>query len=311
MTLSNIITFDLLRYYDSKIKAWIKNLKASASQDGLLSKEDYSKLESLQSGAQVNTIEGIQVNGSLVQPDANKKVNIEVPTDYYTQNEVDSKDTSILENILGRIWSNKKADGSGNFQTKYNHADGSYAQMWNESDGGGSQYYNKTKDVISYVGVNDGAGNDIFAQIYAKNKGTNTGVRINVTPNGAYYNVTNSINTDARYEIATKGDIQDFAGTVPTSLSAFTNDSNFVNETQVDNKIATAVSSAVKYKGTVETIEDLPTSNQKNGDMYNVRATDMNYVWNADETKWDPQAPTIVLETATTAQIEELFAEED
>jgi hypothetical protein len=78
--------------------------------------------------------------------------------------------------------------------------------MWNESDGGGAQYFNKQANVVSYIGVNDGADN-LYAQIYAKNKATNTGVRINVTPNGAYYNVTNSINMDPSYEIATKGDI--------------------------------------------------------------------------------------------------------
>ena len=67
------------------------------------------------------------VNGSNLVIDANKKVNIEVPTDFYSQGEVDAKDTSVLENILGKLWSNKKGDNTGNFQTKYEHVDGSYA----------------------------------------------------------------------------------------------------------------------------------------------------------------------------------------
>ena len=306
MTLSNIITFDLLSHYDSKLKQWIKNLKASLSQDGLMSKEDYEKLSNIEVGSQANVLEGVLVNGTNLTIDANKKVNIEVPTDFYTQGEVDAKDTSILENILGKLWSNKKGDNTGNFQTKYEHANGSYASMWNESDGGGAQYFNKDENVISYIGVNDGAGNDIYAQIYAKNKANNTGVRINVTPTGAYYNVMNGISTDARYEIATKGDIVAVQGEIPTNLSSFTNDANFLTATEIENRISTALTSAVVYKGSVADVANLPTENVKNGDMYNVQNSDYNYVYNG--TGWDIVAPIINIETATEAQIESLFA---
>ena len=106
---------------------------------------------------------------------------------------------------------------NGYFYTKKDNNDGSYALLWNESDGGGSQYYNKTADMISYVGVNDGNPDGIAVQIYSKYKeGTgentvkNSGVRINVNPNGAYY--TKGTNTTATggsvsNEIAVKGDI--------------------------------------------------------------------------------------------------------
>ena len=40
MTISDIITFDLLSRYDGKIKNWIRALKATTTQDGLMSKED-------------------------------------------------------------------------------------------------------------------------------------------------------------------------------------------------------------------------------------------------------------------------------
>lgn len=306
MTLSNIITFDLLSHYDSKLKQWIKNLKASLTEDGLMAKEDFAKLSNIETGAQANVLEGVLVNGSNLVIDANKKVNIEVPTDFYSKGEVDAKDTSVLENVLGKLWSNKKGDNTGNFQTKYEHQDGSYAQMWNESDGGGSQYYNKESNVISYVGVNNGAGNDVYAQIYAKNKVTNTGVRINVTPTGAYYNVTNGINNDPRYEIATKGDIIAVQGEVPSNLSEFTNDANFLTATEIEQRISAALTSVITYKGSVATVEDLPSENVNNGDMYNVQGSDHNYIYNGEG--WDIMAPIITIETATEAQIESLFA---
>lgn len=107
---------------------------------------------------------------------------------------------------------------NGYFYTKKDNNDGSYALLWNESDGGGSQYYNKNADIISYVGVNDGDVNGVAVQIYSKFKdgtiaGTvkNSGVRINVNPNGAYYTKgtdTTATGGSVNNEIAVKADIE-------------------------------------------------------------------------------------------------------
>ena len=78
--------------------------------------------------------------------------------------------------------------------------------------------------------------------------------------------------------------------TVPVNVSQLTNDSNFQTKTQVDAAIATAVASAVRYKGTVANRAALP-SNAEAGDMYNLQDTGMNVVWSG--TAWDDQAPTI------------------
>lgn len=61
---------------------WVKKVdlvKASASADGLMSKEDFSKLSGIASGAQVNVIESVSVNGTALTPDANKGVDVTVP----------------------------------------------------------------------------------------------------------------------------------------------------------------------------------------------------------------------------------------
>lgn len=61
---------------------WVKKAdltKASASADGLMSKEDYSKLAAIATGAEVNTIESVKVNGTALTPDANKAVDVTVP----------------------------------------------------------------------------------------------------------------------------------------------------------------------------------------------------------------------------------------
>lgn len=69
----------------------------------------------------------------------------------------------------------------------------------------------------------------------------------------------------------------------------------------VDNAISTAVASAVVYKGTKAAVANLPSTGNKTGDMWNVSADGMNYVW--DGTKWDAQAPTFSVTAITNAEI--------
>lgn len=86
--------------------------------------------------------------------------------------------------------------------------------------------------------------------------------------------------------------------TIPTKTSDLTNDSGFIDKsvndlvnyykktetytkTEVDNK----VSSVYKYKGSVATFADLPSTGQVIGDVYNVEEDGSNYAWNG--TIWD------------------------
>lgn len=68
--------------------------------------------------------------------------------------------------------------------------------VWNEESGGGFQVKNTEANVISFIGVNNGAGdNNIWAQFYgkyitndpAKGQVANSGTRINFTNDGVYY----------------------------------------------------------------------------------------------------------------------------
>ncbi len=76
------------------------------------------------------------------------------------------------------------------------------------------------------------------------------------------------------------------------------------------------LTSAVIYKGSVETYDDLPSDDVKNGDMYNVEQADAshgidagsNVVWNG--TSWDVMAPMVVFEGIANDEIDSLFASE-
>ena len=63
---------------------------------------------------------------------------------------------------------------------------GNRALVFNETDGGGAKFEN-ADGTHSFVGVNDGGHGGIAAQIYAKNKDTNVGARLNISDTGIFY----------------------------------------------------------------------------------------------------------------------------
>lgn len=82
--------------------------------------------------------------------------------------------------------------------------------------------------------------------------------------------------------------------------------SNKATTSYVDSAISTAVASAVVYKGSKSAVANLPSSGNKTGDMWNVSADGMNYVW--DGTKWDAQAPTFSITAITSTEIDTILA---
>lgn len=84
---------------------WAKKTDlASASANGLMSSADFTKLSGIETGAQVNVLESITVNGSVL-PVAGKNVSMTVPTktsdltndsDYQTGTEVDAAIASAI-----------------------------------------------------------------------------------------------------------------------------------------------------------------------------------------------------------------------
>lgn len=139
--------------------------------------------------------------------------------------------------------------------------------------------------------------------------------------------------------VAFTGAYSDLTGK-PTNVSAFTNDAEYVNltemqnylptalpeygyqtasdvrtivtgygyqtSTQVQNAINTAVSAVYKYKGSKATYADLPASGNKTGDVWNVTATGMNYVWTG--TAWDALGSELSVEVITNSEIDTIVA---
>lgn len=76
---------------------------------------------------------------------------------------------------------------------------------------------------------------------------------------------------------------------------------------QVQSAINSSMTSAVIFKGTVSTEGDLPTENNKNGDMYNISsassygAAGMNVAW--DGKAWDAMGASFTVEAASASEI--------
>ena len=68
-----------------------KLILATAEKDGLMSKEDFAKLTGIAAGAQVNVIEGIQLDGADLSVGEDKKVNVALADTYLKKADAESK----------------------------------------------------------------------------------------------------------------------------------------------------------------------------------------------------------------------------
>lgn len=65
------------------------------------------------------------------------------------------------------------------------------------------------------------------------------------------------------------------------------------------------ISSVYKYKGSVATVSELPSTENVVGDVWNVAETDMNYGWTGES--WDPLGQPFQIESISVTEIDELM----
>ena len=119
-------------------------------------------------------------------------------------------------------------DSTGVFNTVATAQDGTYSKIWNElNSGGGSQIYNAPRNFLSYVGVNKSSASDpVDVQIYAKDKSTNIGTRLNVSATDGMFYLKNckNLGVPAGREVVVKDDIAGFAEATEVDKKATTID---------------------------------------------------------------------------------------
>ena len=304
MTISDIITFDLLSRYDGKIKNWIKALKASTTQDGLMSKEDKATLDGLVStGGQANVIEDVTVNGQT-STITNKVAAITIPEASTSASGVmSSGDKTKLNNIAANAEVNQNAFSNVKVGSTTIQADSKTDTLELVAGGNVTLTPDASGDKVTIAAQDTTYDNATTSAAGLMSSDDKT--KLNNVAAGAQVNVIESIEYDgAAVSISGKK-----ATITPNKdLSNYNNaTTKFQSESQVDTKIANALTSAVIYNGSVAKYSDLPSTGVQNGWLYNVTESDMNYVWNSTSNAWDPQSPTVTIAAATTAQIDSLF----
>ena len=97
------------------------------------------------------------------------------------------------------------------------------SMLWNESSGGGAMITNENAGKKSFIGVNNGDGdNEIWVQGYAKNIANNTGARITLSTEGFYYtkNQNNGSYTNLD-EVLTKRDANSIRMVIDSAILDF------------------------------------------------------------------------------------------
>ena len=194
-----------------------------------------------------------------------------------------TNDTKIINNI----WSNSTMSG-GYFKTKNTQADTSYGQLWNENSGGGIQYYNKPENILSFVGVNKSSASDMVdVQIYAKDKTSNIGTRVNVSATEGMYYLKNCKNLGfpAEREVAVISDINTLDGKISseenTRIEADNSLSNLISQEEAsriekDYKLSQEIITEVNRAEAAE--ENLDDSKANKSDVYTKAEADTKYL---------------------------------
>ena len=91
---------------------------------------------------------------------------------------------------------------------------------------------------------------------------------------------------------------------IPTKTSDLTNDSGFLTAHQDLSAYAlkSDLASMYKYKGSVATVANLPSTGNTTGDVYNVESTGMNYAWNGSA--WDALGESVQITAITNAELD-------
>ena len=97
------------------------------------------------------------------------------------------------------------------------------SMIWNESSGGGSMFTNEDAGKKSFIGVNNGDGdNEIWLQGYAKNISSNIGTRITLSTEGFYYTKNQANGSyNAGNEVVTQSELAPVGAKVNSAYDYF------------------------------------------------------------------------------------------
>ena len=278
------LDYNGVAYLWEKIKAGLSGKVDKVDGKGL-STNDYTagektKLANIASGAQVNVLEGIQKNGTTVTV-TNKIANISVPTA-----------TSDLTNDSGFITTNDipegaaastttpAMNGTASTGTELAFARGDHVHPTDTSRASASDL-STLSGRVDTLDTAVGTGGSVDSKISTAIGGLDSSVT--ATSNQAISAVTI---TDGKITASSKI-------TIPTNNNQLTNGAGYQTASDVSSAISSAITTVMDYKGTKATVDALPSTGNKQGDVWHVTATNGEYAWNG--TAWEELGSTIDL----------------
>lgn len=282
----------------------LANTKVDKVDGKGLSTNDYTsdektKLAGIATGAQVNTLEGVQVNGTTVTP-TNKIANITVPTATSDlTNDSGFITTADIPEGAAASTTTPLMDGTAAVGTELAFARGDHRHPTDTSRAAASDLTALTTRVGTLEGY------DADNRLDALEEAVGTGGSVDSKIEAAIQDLDSSIAATSNEAIASvtvvDGKITGSTKvTVPTNNNQLTNGAGYQTASQVTtaiegygyqtaSQVQTAISSAITtvmdYKGTKATVAQLPSSGNKQGDVWHVTEDDGEYAWNG--TEWE------------------------
>ena len=286
---------DGLLYLWQKIKnkfATITDLNGKVDKvDGKgLSTNDYTtaeknKLSGVASGAQVNVIETVKVNGAALTP-TSKAVNITVPTK-----------TSDITNDSGFITSADVPEGSA-ASTTTPKMNGTAAVGTEMAFARGDHVH--PSDTSRVPTTRKVAGHALSTDVTLVKSDVGLGNVDNTADVDKPISTAQQTALDNKVDKVTgKGlSTNDYTTAEKNKLAAFGAASTYALKTDITNMY--------KYKGSVATVSALPSSDNTTGDVYNVESSGMNYAW--DGTAWDALGEIFTITSISNGDIDTIVA---
>lgn len=309
----------------------IKNL-ASGKVDKIdgkgLSTNDYTsdektKLANIASGAQVNVLEGIQKNGTTVTI-TNKIANIAVPTKTsdITNDSGFITSADVPEGAAAST-TTPKMDGTAAVGTETTFARGDHIHPTDTSRAAASDVTTlsgRVDDLEDAVGTGgtvdskiEAAIQDLDSSIAATTNQAIASVTVvdgkitgstkitvptnnNQLTNGAGYQTASDVSTAISGKADSATTLAGYGITDAYTISgtqSYVTGLGYQTASDVSTAISSAITTVMDYKGTKATVADLPSTGNKQGDVWHVTADDGEYAWNG--TAWEELGSSIDL----------------
>ena len=314
--LTNVVTLEILSYFKGKQDAVIATKVDKVEGKGL-SANDFTndlktKLDGIAAGAQVNVLEAVKVNGTAQTIDANKAIDITMPT--------------ALTDLTN--------DGNFVQDADYVHTDANFTVAEKTKLGGVAE--GAQVNVIESIAVNGTAqaitskGVDIAVPTAVSDLTNDTGfitsadvpVASDTTPQmdgtaaagiGTTWARADHVHPTDTSRAPLASPALTGIPTAPTA-AAGTNTTQIATTEFVTDAISTAVASVYTVKGSKATVADLPASGNKKGDVWHVEEDGSEHFWTGSA--WEFMGKVVDVSgfvsesdvtVATNAQIDAMF----